>query len=101
MQEQGCTTPIAPDGLRPEESGAISGMSVGAKPRQSYKRPPVNKPLGGIKCIISRNGGMMNVLKKRATIIFMLILLGGILFGCSNIKSEQSSIIDSEIEKKI
>ena len=43
----------------------------------------------------------MNVLKKRATIIFMLILLGGILFGCSNIKSEQSSIIDSEIEKKI
>ena len=44
---------------------------------------------------------MMNDQKKRAKIIFMLILLGGILFGCSKIKSEQSSIIDSEIEKKI
>jgi len=57
--------------------------------------------LGGIKCIILRNGGMMNDQKKRATIIFMLILFGGILLGCSTIKSEQSSIIDSEIEKKI
>jgi CubicO group peptidase (beta-lactamase class C family) len=44
---------------------------------------------------------MMNDQKKRATIIFMLILFGGILLGCSTIKSEQSSIIDSEIEKKI
>jgi len=43
----------------------------------------------------------MNDQKKRATIIFMLILFGGISFGCSNIKSEQSSIIDLEIEKKI